>query len=338
MNKILTVVVPVYKVEQYINKCLGSLVVPEELMGLLEVIVVNDGTPDNSAIMAKEFEKKFPHTFRVIDKENGGHGSCCNVGLREAKGKYIHFLDSDDWFDENFPLYLEKLAKEDADVVFTHCVKEFAKSGISKVHSLKLEYDKQYEFRTIPFDLLTHDTFSLHECSYSVDLLRKNEIAFLERCSYDDTILRLAPIPLVKQISLYDLSLYHYLLEREGQSMDKKVFAKKLPQLLENIRSLFEHCNNVEKELDEATQQFCQKVLNSYIMYFWGSIWILRKNILDCYRKFCLTHNIFHQDENAHWLHHLGLVRSCNKYSAPIAFLHYLYCIKSRRIGLFFPC
>lgn len=333
MNKILTVVVPVYKVEPYINKCLESLVVPEKLMTLLEVIVVNDGTPDNSAVMAKEFEKKYPDTFRVIDKENGGHGSCCNVGLREANGKYIHFLDSDDWFDENFPLYLERLAKEDADVVLTHCVLEYAKSGTCKVrHSLKLEYDKQYEFRSIPLDHLPFNTFSLHECSYSVDLLRRNGISFMEHCSYDDTILSLAPIPFVKQVSLYDLALYHYLLEREGQSMDKKIYAKKLSQSLDNIRFLFDHCNNVEKELDEATQKFCKKVLNLYVMCFFGDIWILRENILDCYRKFRLAYHIFHQDQYAHWLNQLGLVRSCNKYPAPIAFLHYLYCVISGRI------
>ena len=97
MEKLLSIVVPVYNVEKYINKCLESLAVSEEQMAQLEVLVVNDGTPDNSAIMAKEFEKKYPQTFRVIDKENGGHGSCCNLGLKEAHGKYIHFLDSDDW-------------------------------------------------------------------------------------------------------------------------------------------------------------------------------------------------------------------------------------------------
>ena len=83
-NKLLSVVVPVYKVEKYINKCLDSLIISDEQMNLLEVIVVNDGTPDNSAIMAKEYERKYPNTFRVIDKENGGHGSAWNRGVQEA--------------------------------------------------------------------------------------------------------------------------------------------------------------------------------------------------------------------------------------------------------------
>ena len=102
MEKLLTVVVPVYKVEKYINKCLDSLVVPDKQMERLEVLAVNDGTPDNSALMAKEYEKKYPQTFKVIDKENGGHGSAWNRGVAEATGKYIKFLDSDDWFDNTF--------------------------------------------------------------------------------------------------------------------------------------------------------------------------------------------------------------------------------------------
>ena len=96
-EKLITVVVPVYKVEPYIDKCLSSLIVPEEQLPLLEVIVVNDGTPDRSADMAREYEKRHPDVFRVIDKENGGHGSAWNRGVKEATGKYLRFLDSDDW-------------------------------------------------------------------------------------------------------------------------------------------------------------------------------------------------------------------------------------------------
>ena len=68
----------------------------EELMNKLEVIIVNDGTPDNSAEMSREYVKRYPLTFRQIDKENGGHGSAWNVGLKESTGYYLRFLDSDD--------------------------------------------------------------------------------------------------------------------------------------------------------------------------------------------------------------------------------------------------
>lgn len=119
MEKLLTIVVPVYKVEPYINKCLDSLILSEELMEILEVIIVNDGTPDNSAELSREYTKKYPNTFRQIDKENGGHGSAWNVGVKEATGKYLRFLDSDDWLT-NLDILLCTLEKTDVDVILTH--------------------------------------------------------------------------------------------------------------------------------------------------------------------------------------------------------------------------
>ena len=75
MNKLLTIVVPVYKVEQYINKCLNSLIINPELMEKMDVLIINDGTPDSSAELSREYVQKYPTVFRQIDKENGGHGS-----------------------------------------------------------------------------------------------------------------------------------------------------------------------------------------------------------------------------------------------------------------------
>ena len=123
MQKLLSIVIPVYKVEPYINKCLDSLVLAPELMEKLEVIIVNDGTPDNSAEMSREYVKRYPKTFRQIDKENGGHGSAWNVGLKEASGKYLRFLDSDDWFT-NLDRLLTDLEECETDIVFNPFVKD----------------------------------------------------------------------------------------------------------------------------------------------------------------------------------------------------------------------
>lgn len=95
--KILTVTVPMYNVESYIDQCLKSFVVPgaEEK---LEVLVVNDGSPDHSRDIAQKYTEKYPSIFRIIDKENGGHGSTINRGIEEAKGKYFKVVDGDDWW------------------------------------------------------------------------------------------------------------------------------------------------------------------------------------------------------------------------------------------------
>ena len=118
-SKLLTIVIPVYKVEKYIRQCMDSVIVPQTEMEQLEVIVVNDGTPDNSAKIAREYAEQYPETIRVIDKENGGHGSAWNVGLKMATGKYIRFLDSDDWLSD-LSVLITRLETLDVDLVFTH--------------------------------------------------------------------------------------------------------------------------------------------------------------------------------------------------------------------------
>ena len=121
MQKLLTIVIPTYNMQDYLARCLDSLIIKDDdLMSKLEVLVVNDGSKDNSSAIAHEYEAKYPNTFRVIDKENGNYGSCVNRGLKEAAGKYIKVLDADDWFDNsNFEKYLSVLSSIDADLILT---------------------------------------------------------------------------------------------------------------------------------------------------------------------------------------------------------------------------
>ncbi len=97
--KKLSIIIPVYNVENYLAKCLDSVIYPD-LKGY-EVIAVNDGSTDSSSNIAREYEKKYPEIIKVIDKENGGLGSARNAGLEVSQGEYVQFLDSDDWLADN---------------------------------------------------------------------------------------------------------------------------------------------------------------------------------------------------------------------------------------------
>jgi len=227
MDKLLTIVVPVYKVEPYINKCLDSLIIAPELMEKMDVLIINDGTPDRSAEMSREYVKRFPGIFRQIDKENGGHGSVWNHGVKEAYGKYTRFLDSDDWL-ENLDLLVEKLDTCDADLVITptlcHCPnEELWKQGI-----LDMEFGKMYDADT--FDWLhnrSHCNYVFHHsCTYKTEIFRQYLPLFLEKQPYDDVVLGAASIIGAKSLVAYDFILYHYLMDREGQSISKEVQRK----------------------------------------------------------------------------------------------------------------
>ena len=244
-NKLLTVVVPVYKVEKYINKCLDSLIVSDEQMSLLEVIVVNDGTPDNSAIMAKEYEKKYPQTFRVIDKENGGHGSAWNRGVQEATGKYLRFLDSDDWLS-NFEDFIRKLETCNCDLIFTdvHCFYENTQKNIY-FRNTKLEPMK--EFNTNTFDWYSvrplyrgSNYTNFHACTYKTSLLKDHSPLFLEKIFYDDEILMIMPLCTADTFTYFNIVLYNYLLGREGQTVNNKIRGRNLDFLVQSDKAMID--------------------------------------------------------------------------------------------------
>ena len=245
MQKLLTIVVPVYKVEPYINKCLDSClifktneqgrnVLDEELMNQLEVIIVNDGTPDNSAEMSREYVIRFPQTFRQIDKENGGHGSAWNVGLKESTGKYLRFLDSDDWLT-NLEMLMRKLGSIDVDVVVTEMNTFDEQSGTVTKSSLAKTYNKVMDIDVQEFG----GNMSNFWCAtYKTSLLKPLYPLFLEGVSYDDSILYIVPHLCANSYVAYDFVVYNYLIGREGQSMNVVTQTKKIPDKFKNYQYL----------------------------------------------------------------------------------------------------
>ena len=97
--KVLTFVIPAYNSEKFLDKGIPTMLVPE-IMDKLEIIIVNDGSKDNTAAIADAFAAQYPTIVRAIHKENGGHGSGVNRGVQEATGLYYKVVDSDDWVDE----------------------------------------------------------------------------------------------------------------------------------------------------------------------------------------------------------------------------------------------
>ena len=251
MQKLLTIVVPVYKVEPYINKCLDSCILEDEkLMSQLEVIIVNDGTPDNSAEMSREYVKRYPKTFRQIDKENGGHGSAWNVGLKEATGKYLRFLDSDDWLT-NLDKLMSKLQSCEADVVLTNYQRYYVQKQEYVVYNSAISIDKEQPMSKELLHTLPHGYIDLNFWSgtYKTSILQPLYPLMAERVMYDDSILSFAPMVYGRTIIGYDIVLYNYLIGREGQSMDAKVQqrnAKSYVACLQREEKLFEDIKAVD--------------------------------------------------------------------------------------------
>ena len=260
MKKLLSIIVPVYKVEQYINKCLDSCVVDEPLRSRLEVIIINDGTPDWSAEMSREYVKRYPGYFRQIDKENGGHGSVWNLGLQEARGKYTRFLDSDDWL-ENLDLLIEKLEHCDADLVITPTLcHHHPKGELWKEAIFDMEFGRVYDVDT--FDWLhnrSHRNFVLHHsCTYKTEIFRPYLPLFLEKQLYDDMILGAAAKLCAKSLVAYDFILYHYLMERDGQSIAEDVQKKHIGDTIKSVQHIIRFVEQHPADKDSTLYPYYQ--------------------------------------------------------------------------------
>lgn len=265
--KLLSIIIPVYKVEDYIKKCLDSLIVSPELMDKVDVLIINDGTPDNSAKISREYVKRFPGVFRQIDKENGGHGSVWNLGIKEAYGKYIKFLDSDDWL-ENLDTMIKKLETADADLIITSSISHCPNNYLWKLEIKDMEFERVYD--ADQFDWLgnrSHGNYIFHHCAiYKTEMFRQYLPLFLEKQPYDDVILGAAPIIGAKTLVAWDLEVYHYLMDREGQSISLEVQRRNVKAKVKVHQSTIKFIEDHPIEKTESTKRsyFASKLPKLY--------------------------------------------------------------------------
>ena len=245
MQKLLTIVIPTYNMQNYLHRCLDSLLLPDKQMGQLEVLVINDGSKDNSSAIAHEYETKYPNTFRVIDKENGNYGSCVNRGLKEATGKYIKVLDADDWFDTaNFEQYLQFLATTDVDLVLSD-FDQVNEDGVVLNHI-------HYAFGSkvsLP-DLQTDKLFLMHAVAYRTQNLRGINYHQTEGISYTDQEWIFLPMTTVRKINYFAKVVYKYMIGREGQTIDPTVFYKNFSHEMKGTDIMMQEYEDIVPSLD----------------------------------------------------------------------------------------
>lgn len=253
MKKLLTVAVPAYNAERYLKTNLDSLC-QEEFLEKIEVIVIDDGSSDQTGMIADCYAERFPDTVRAVHKENGGHGSGVNTGMDLASGLYFKVVDADDWVEKTAFLHLleelerqEKAGAKGSDVVVsgfywvyddgTGQIGNFKRKAEMKKPFYGVKYGKRYCFDEISSRIY----MKMHGLTIRTELLQKNRerIRLDEHCYYVDAEYILYPVPYIGTVTFVPDFVYQYRLGREGQS----VSPEKLIQNRENydrvLRSLF---------------------------------------------------------------------------------------------------
>lgn len=224
MKKLLSIVVPAYNMERYLNKCLSSLIIPS--IDLLDIIVVNDGSSDDTSFIAHSYSTKFPNSFRVIDKDNGNYGSCVNEGIKFAIGKYIKILDADDSFNTG---ELEKFVKTtselDCDLIISDYDIVNEDDDITYHFSLDTLSNAEYGFNEIE-DALCISCFQMHAVTYKTGNIRNQGYRQLEGISYTDQQWMFLPMSEVKTVYYFNSVVYRYLIGREGQTISSDAYVR----------------------------------------------------------------------------------------------------------------
>ena len=275
MDKLLTIIIPTYNMQAYLHRCLDSLILPDKQMAQLEVLVVNDGSRDDSSAIAHEYETKYPSIFRVIDKENGNYGSCINRGLKEAKGKYIKVLDADDWFDtEQFGKYLSALSTIDADLILTDfSIVDADTMCASLAYHPNLQKGKIYTFEKCTLDEV--GVYMMHAVTYRAELLRSINYVQTTGISYTDTEWVYNPLYAVKAMVYLDCNVYQYLVGREGQTMDPKIMVRTINHHEIIARSL------IMNEQNHPSRGFAHTTIERQIIYLLTKVYRTRLVLQD---------------------------------------------------------
>lgn len=241
MSKILTIVIPAYNVADYIEQCLNSLV--KNRIEEIEVLVIDDGSKDDTYQIAKGYEDKYPEVIKAVHKENGGHGSTINKGLELATGKYFRVLDGDDWFDEEA---LEKLLgilnDSDSDLVLTDVIQVFPDNTNRQRFFTELERGRIYDLDKLPqIDYLTMGAVAV-----KTDILKSNKVHITEKCYYVDIEYNTYCLAYSHTIQIEDLPLYMYRLGNSSQSTVKANMYRNIEMLKKvslGMANFFENIN-----------------------------------------------------------------------------------------------
>jgi len=246
----LSVIVPVYNTENYIEKCLDSIL--NQTLEDMEVIVVNDGSTDNSENTINKFIEKYSDKIKYYNKENGGLSDARNYGLNYATGEYIGFVDSDDYIDLSMYEKMYNLAKkEEADIV---------ECDFKWIYPNKTKIDTGIEYKT------KEDLFINSRVMACNKIIKKeiiSGITFPKGLRYEDVEFFYKLLPNVKKISILKEPLYYYIQRQSSISNLQNERTAEIFTILNNILEYYKEKNIYDKFKIELEYMYIRFLLGS---------------------------------------------------------------------------
>ena len=267
MKKTLSIIIPSYNTSKFIRGTIDSIV-DESILDEIEILIVNDGSTDSTKEIAEGIAQTYPQSIRTISKENGGHGSTINVGIKEATGKYLKVLDGDDSFDKKELIrFVEQLKEIDVDVIISlykrvsQRTKEetIVKPDQNKIvrQKFKHEYNRIYNVE----DILGEVYGTIHALTYRTELLKQNyeQIKVSEKVFYEDNEYDLYPFAFAKTIFISDCNVYRYLVDQTDQSTSHENRQKRIGNNLVVVENMMKHYDDLFSETNHEIKDYAKR-------------------------------------------------------------------------------
>ena len=247
-----SVIVPIYNVEKYLEKCINSLL--SQTLEDIQIILVNDGSKDNSGNIAKEYEQNNKDRVIYVEKENGGLSDARNYGLKYATGDFIAFLDSDDYIEKNaYEEMYNKAIEENADYVECDFIWEFPN---------KIRVDKQYPYKNKK-EMLSFVRVVAWNKLIKRQLITDNNLEFPKGLRYEDVEFTYKLIPFINKFTYVDKPFIHYV-QREGSIANvQNERTAEIFTVLDNVIEFYKKNNIYEKYRDELEYNYARYLLCS---------------------------------------------------------------------------
>lgn len=232
--KLLSIAIPCYNSESYMEKCIESLLVGGEEV---EILIVNDGSSDRTAEIADAYAAKYPTIIKAIHQENGGHGAAVNTGIKNATGLYFKVVDSDDWVNkeayEEILRTLENLLRgsKTVDLLISNFVYEKQDAVRKKVMQYRHCLPQNEIFG---WDAVKHmpkgKYLLMHSMIYRTQLLFDCGLELPRHTFYVDNLFAFEPLPFVENMYYLNVNFYRYFIGRNDQSVNEKVMINRIDQ------------------------------------------------------------------------------------------------------------
>lgn len=263
--KLLTFTVPCYNSAAYMQKCIESLLKGGEDV---EILIINDGSTDDTAKIADDYVSKYPSIIKAIHKENGGHGSAVNAGIANASGLFFKVVDSDDWVKEEAYMEILKTLRSLAggetmlDMLISNFVYEKTGESRHKVMRYKhaLPVNKMFTWEDVKH-FRKGQYILMHSVIFRTRLLKECGLELPEHTFYVDNIYVFEPLPYVRNMYYMDVNFYRYYIGRADQSVNEEIMIGRIDQQLRVNKIMIDYM--VEHKLQiQASKRMAQYMLS----------------------------------------------------------------------------